>query len=128
MCAALLALVLRLAMHLACGSNEASVRMVESLPKQRIEKLAADMMALADTSRTGRSYFDERTGIPPEFADLKPRSITVRGPDVAIHLSGCFDDKAMIFLVDTGERQRMDLRPGEAKEKKELWRSDRVAP
>ncbi len=125
--AAFLALVLSTSSCFDCGSNQETVERIEALSPQRIEKLAADMKALAASASAdpnGIRSYDEKTGIPPEFSDLKPRGIRVSAPSVSMHLSGCVDDKAMVILSDTGDEQWLTLHRGEAKEPKMLWRSD----
>ena len=104
----------------SCCSNDAAVAMAYSLSQERLAKLALDIDTLEQ-----KNYFTSSKNIPSEFQDINPTGIRFFGKAVIIHLSGCFDDKALLIVdgVRGNGRKTIELLPGERQEPVLLWQS-----
>lgn len=106
-----------------CGSNQEAIGLARGLQQRELEALVVGAKKIAPRD-SGRSYYDERSGIPFPFADLKPQSVYASSDEVRIHLSGCVDDKVYILIRGFGGEgdKIVELLPGEAKGRDVLWR------
>jgi hypothetical protein len=105
-----------------CGGNEHALALAQSLSAPRLDRLANDLNTLRDAHPNALKVFDERTGIPKEFADLRPLAVVVDPVMTRVHLSGCVDDKVQILLRDLeGRHQELVLLKGEEQGQAVLW-------
>ena len=105
-------------------SNTKAVALARGLSQPRLAKLYQDVKALGPADRI--SLAASRDEIPASFRDLNPRAIRSFGDTVIIHLSGCFDDKAILQVegLDGTRGQQIILVPGETQKPVVLWQGE----
>jgi hypothetical protein len=124
---ALILLVLALILvGCGCGGNEEAVRAMQALPQERLESLFNYAQSLHKNGNIDPSDFldFQESPVPRELADLNPKSLRFFGDTVAIHLSGCVDDKIYLFVEGAGETDRSKkivVSLGERKGSEVLW-------
>ena len=109
-----------------CGGNDKAVLAMRALPQERLESLfnyAQNLHKNGDIDPTDFLDFHE-SPVPRELADLNPKSLRFFGDTVAIHISGCVDDKIYLFVEGAGETEgskKIVVSLGERKGSEVLW-------
>jgi hypothetical protein len=109
-----------------CAGNEAAIESMRALSKVRLAALYRDVQIM-DEARKGLGSITmsfPRDPVPPQIADLKPKSLEVDGDLSRLDISGCMDDKVLLLfegLESKGRRKKIVLTLGEGKGSEILW-------
>jgi hypothetical protein len=86
-----------------CGDNAAAIERARALTPSQRDSVASELRAFAASHPEASIQFGEESAPPAVLAVLQPQALASGGGTPRLYLSGCVDDKVIVYLSEPSE-------------------------